>query len=38
MEILDIIKDKKIIIVLNKIDLPCKIDENNEYLKVLLTI
>ena len=33
MEILDIIKDKKIIIVLNKIDLPCKIDENNEYLK-----
>lgn len=33
MEILDIIKDKKIIIVLNKIDLPCEIDENNEYLK-----
>ena len=33
MEILDVIKDKKIIIVLNKIDLPCKIDENNEYLK-----
>ena len=33
MEILDLIKDKKIIIVLNKIDLPCKIDENNEYLK-----
>lgn len=33
MEILDIIKDKKIIIVLNKIDLPRKIDENNEYLK-----
>ena len=33
MEILDIINDKKIIIVLNKIDLPCKIDENNEYLK-----
>ena len=33
MQILDIIKDKKIIIVLNKIDLPCKIDENNEYLK-----
>lgn len=33
MEILDIIKDKKIIIVLNKIDLLCKIDENNEYLK-----
>lgn len=30
---MDIIKDKKIIIVLNKIDLPCKIDENNEYLK-----
>ena len=28
-----LIKDKKIIIVLNKIDLPCKIDENNEYLK-----
>ena len=33
MEILVIINDKKIIIVLNKIDLPCKIDENNEYLK-----
>lgn len=32
-EILDIIKDKKVIIVLNKIDLETKIDENNELLK-----
>ena len=33
IEILNIIKDKKVIIVLNKIDLKSKIDENNEYLK-----
>lgn len=32
-EILDIIKGKKVIIVLNKIDLENKIDEKNEYLK-----
>ena len=31
IEILDIIKDKKVIIVLNKIDLESKIDENNKY-------
>lgn len=33
LEILDIIKSKKVIIVLNKIDLVSKIDENNEQLK-----
>ena len=32
-EILEIIKNKKVIIVLNKIDLEAKIDENNELLK-----
>ena len=32
-EILEIIKGKKVIIVLNKIDLEAKIDENNELLK-----
>ena len=32
-EILEIIKDKKVIIVLNKIDLEAKIDENNKLLK-----
>ena len=32
-EILEIIKNKKVIIVLNKIDLESKIDENNELLK-----
>lgn len=32
-EILKLIKDKKAIILLNKIDLPAKIDEKNEYLK-----
>ena len=33
LEILDIIKNKKYIILLNKIDLNVIIDENNEYLK-----
>ena len=33
IEILDIVKNKKSIIILNKIDLDIKIDENNEKLK-----
>ena len=33
LEILNLIKDKKSIIILNKIDLESKIDENNEKLK-----
>ena len=33
IEILDIIKGKKVIIVLNKMDLETKIDENNKLLK-----